>query len=48
MDVIFKYPFVLYESLIPLSLGLYYLNPFGLDWTWNFVFFGAANTRSSG
>ena len=45
VDVIFKYPYVLYESLIPLSLGLYYLNPFGLDWTWNFFFFGAANTR---
>lgn len=35
--VYFKYPYVFFESFIPLSLGLFILNPFELAWTWNYL-----------
>ena len=40
-----KYPYIFYESLIPLSLWMWYVNPFALAWQFNFINIIAANTR---
>lgn len=37
MQVYLKYPYVFYESLIPLSLFTLYVNPFNLEWYWNYL-----------
>lgn len=37
LEVYLKYPYVLYESLIPLSLFTLYVNPFNLEWYWNYA-----------
>ena len=35
MTVYFKYPYILYESTIPLFVYIYLMNPLNLDWYWN-------------
>lgn len=35
MTIYLKYPYILYESLIPIHLWLWYVNPFELDWYYN-------------
>lgn len=35
MTIYFKYPYILYESAIPLAMFLWYVNPFMLAWHFN-------------
>ncbi len=35
MTVYFKYPYILYESTIPLFVYIYLMNPLNLEWYWN-------------
>jgi len=37
MTVYFKYPYILYESAIPIFLYAYLMNPLDLEWYWNNV-----------
>jgi len=37
MTVYFKYPYVLYESLIPLSVFMWWCNPLELEWYFNHI-----------
>lgn len=37
MTIYFKYPYILYESAIPLCMFMWYVNPFGLAWHWNYM-----------
>lgn len=37
LEVYLKYPYVLYESAIPLALFTLYVNPFNLEWYWNYA-----------
>jgi len=37
MTIYLKYPYVLYESFIPMSIYLFVTNPFELDWQWNYI-----------
>lgn len=41
-EIYLKYPYVLFESLAPLSLFVFLANPFSLSWAINYVFFYAA------
>ena len=43
LEIYLKYPYVLYETLIPLSLGLWYLNPLELEWHYNHMLLFFAN-----
>lgn len=36
--VYFKYPYILYESLIPASIWMYLYNPMDLHWSFNNLF----------
>lgn len=36
--IYFKYPYILYESFIPLGLNMFIMNPFELSWQWNYLF----------
>lgn len=36
--ILLKYPYILYESLAPLSLWAFLVNPFALHFTWNYLF----------
>lgn len=44
MAIYFKYPYVLYESFIPTCLWLFYMNPFDLEWQWNYINLLLVNT----
>lgn len=37
MTLYFKYPYILYESLIPAAFFMWFVNPFALAWTWNYL-----------
>lgn len=37
MTVYFKYPYVLYESTIPIFAYIYLMNPMDLEWYFNTV-----------
>eukprot|EP01016_Furgasonia_blochmanni_P003032 TRINITY_DN1118_c0_g1_i4.p2 TRINITY_DN1118_c0_g1~~TRINITY_DN1118_c0_g1_i4.p2 ORF type:complete len:256 (-),score=20.96 TRINITY_DN1118_c0_g1_i4:196-963(-) len=37
MTVYLKYPYVLYESFMPMTAWLWYVNPLDLEWTWNCI-----------
>ena len=45
-EIYFKYPYVFYESLIPASFFMYYMNPFGMSWYFNSIWLVAMNTRT--
>mmetsp|Transcript_16368 Transcript_16368/g.18476 ORF Transcript_16368/g.18476 Transcript_16368/m.18476 type:complete len:279 (-) Transcript_16368:318-1154(-) len=42
MNIYLKYPYVFYESLIPLSVWMYYVNPLSLTWQYKYWFLLAA------
>lgn len=42
-QVYLKYPYVFYESLIPLSCFMFYMNPFGFEWQYGYSFYLLAN-----
>ena len=41
--IYFKYPYVFFESFIPLSLFGFLENPFNFSWQWNYLFLVAMN-----
>jgi len=43
MAIYFKYPYVLYESFIPISIWLFYMNPLELEWYYNYINLGLIN-----
>jgi hypothetical protein len=38
VTVFLKYPYVLYETMIPLSIYLWFKNPLEIAWYWNNLF----------
>lgn len=37
MTIYFKYPYIFYESFIPMSIFLFFTNPLNLDWNLNYL-----------
>jgi len=44
MQIYMKYPYILYESCIPLCMFMWYVNPFALAWNWNYLNIAAIMT----
>lgn len=45
VQVYLKYPYIFYESLIPVCLFAFFTNPLNLEWHWNYTFWLASNVR---
>jgi len=37
MTIYMKYPYILYESFIPICAFMWYVNPFNIPWNWNYL-----------